>query len=49
MTTPATKKVVVLISDPLAVKWFLSDRLKMMNDQAFLDGTLLSENGYAAD
>ena len=34
---------------PLAVKWFLSDRLKMVNDQAFLDGNLLTENGYAAD
>lgn len=34
---------------PLAAKWFLSGRLKMVNDQAFLDGNLLTENGYAAD
>ena len=34
---------------PLAAKWFLSGRLKMVNDQAFLDGSVLSENGYAAD
>jgi len=34
---------------PLAAKWFLSDRLKMVNDQAFLDNNQLTENGYAAD
>jgi len=34
---------------PLAAKWFLSGRLKMVNNQAFLDGNLLTENGYAAD
>jgi phosphoribosylglycinamide formyltransferase-1 len=34
---------------PLAAKWFLSDRLEMVNDHAFLDGNRLTKNGYAAD
>ena len=34
---------------PLAAQWFLSERLKMVNNQAELDGELLPENGYAAD
>ena len=34
---------------PLAAQWFLSERLKMVNNQAVLDGKVLPENGYAAD
>lgn len=34
---------------PLAVQWFLSGRLSMVNNQAELDGVILPENGYAAD
>ena len=34
---------------PLAAQWFLSERLKMVNNQAVLDGNILPENGYAAD
>jgi phosphoribosylglycinamide formyltransferase-1 len=34
---------------PLAAQWFLSGRLKMVNNQAELDGQLLPKNGYAAD
>ena len=34
---------------PLAAQWFLSERLKMVNNQAELDGEVLPENGYAAD
>jgi phosphoribosylglycinamide formyltransferase-1 len=34
---------------PLAAQWFLSGRLKMVNNQALLDGNTLPENGYAAD
>ena len=34
---------------PLAAQWFLSGRLMMVDNQATLDGTILPENGYAAD
>ncbi|MDP5029147.1 phosphoribosylglycinamide formyltransferase [Paraglaciecola sp.] len=34
---------------PLVVKWFCQDRLTMHNNKAFLDGTELEEQGYAAD
>lgn len=34
---------------PLVAKWFLSDRLQMINNQAILDCHCLPENGYAAD
>ncbi|MCW8994355.1 MAG: phosphoribosylglycinamide formyltransferase [Psychromonas sp.] len=34
---------------PLAAQWFLSSRLKMVNNQAVLDGNLLPQDGYAAD
>jgi phosphoribosylglycinamide formyltransferase-1 len=34
---------------PLAAQWFLTERLKMVNNQAQLDGNILPENGYAAD
>jgi phosphoribosylglycinamide formyltransferase-1 len=32
---------------PLVVAWFCVDRLKMINNQAILDGQLLEEMGYA--
>jgi len=34
---------------PLVVRWFLSGRLIMINNQAVLDGSVLPDNGYAAD
>ena len=34
---------------PLAAQWFLSERLKMIDNQAVLDDNVLPENGYAAD
>lgn len=34
---------------PLVVQWFLSGRLTMIDHQAVLDGSVLPENGYAAD
>ena len=34
---------------PLAAQWFLTERLKMVNHQAVLDGKVLPEDGYAAD
>lgn len=34
---------------PLVVQWFLSGRLTMINNQAVLDGSVLPDNGYAAD
>lgn len=34
---------------PLVVKWFCQDRLIMLNNKAFLDGTELEEQGYAAN
>lgn len=34
---------------PLAVQWFLSGRLSMINNHAVLDGLILPVNGYAAD
>ena len=32
---------------PLVVKWFIEDRLKLIENQAYLDGKLLPPNGYA--
>ncbi|MDC8831173.1 phosphoribosylglycinamide formyltransferase [Alteromonas gilva] len=32
---------------PLVVHWFCSDRLKMNNNKALLDGKVLPDNGYA--
>ncbi|MDO5054514.1 MAG: phosphoribosylglycinamide formyltransferase [Pasteurella oralis] len=34
---------------PLVVKWFVEDRLKLINGQAFLDHQLLPAQGYAAE
>jgi len=34
---------------PLAIQWFLSGRLSMVNNHALLDGLILPANGYAAD
>jgi phosphoribosylglycinamide formyltransferase-1 len=34
---------------PLAIQWFLTNRLKMQDGKALLDGNVLPENGYAAD
>ena len=34
---------------PLAAQWFLSDRLKMVTNQAVLDGNVLPAHGYADD
>ncbi|MEI6897730.1 MAG: phosphoribosylglycinamide formyltransferase [Psychromonas sp.] len=34
---------------PLVAQWFLSGRLTMQDNNAILDGTLLPEQGYAAD
>ena len=34
---------------PLVVKWFCSNRLKMKNNKAVLDGVVLDEQGYAAE
>ncbi len=34
---------------PLVISWLADERLKMMNNRAFLDGNILSEQGYAAD
>ena len=34
---------------PLAAQWFLSNRLKMIDNQAELDGAILPAHGYAAD
>lgn len=34
---------------PLVVKWFVEDRLKLINRQAFLDNQLLPAQGYAAE
>ncbi|WP_439238798.1 phosphoribosylglycinamide formyltransferase [Lonepinella sp. BR2919] len=34
---------------PLVVKWFVDDRLKEIDGQAYLDGQLLSPQGYAID
>lgn len=34
---------------PLVAQWFLSNRLRMVNSQAVLDGNILPKNGYAAD
>jgi phosphoribosylglycinamide formyltransferase-1 len=34
---------------PLAIQWFLSGRLSMLNNHALLDGLILPANGYAAD
>jgi phosphoribosylglycinamide formyltransferase-1 len=34
---------------PLVVKWFCQDRLIMLNNKAFLDGSELEEQGYAAN
>ncbi|ABM02907.1 formyltetrahydrofolate-dependent phosphoribosylglycinamide formyltransferase [Psychromonas ingrahamii 37] len=34
---------------PLAIQWFLSGRLSMVNSHALLDGLILPANGYAAD
>jgi phosphoribosylglycinamide formyltransferase 1 len=34
---------------PLAIQWFLSGRLSMVNNHAVLDGVVLPANGYAAD
>ena len=32
---------------PLVIKWFIEDRLKLIENQAYLDGKLLPPNGYA--
>ena len=32
---------------PLVIKWFIEDRLKLIKNQAYLDGKLLPPNGYA--
>ncbi|MDF0535973.1 phosphoribosylglycinamide formyltransferase [Shewanella yunxiaonensis] len=34
---------------PLVVKWFADNRLKMVNNQAYLDGEPLGTGGYAND
>lgn len=34
---------------PLAIRWFCQNRLQQQHDQAWLDGQLLSPNGYAND
>ncbi|WP_439256579.1 phosphoribosylglycinamide formyltransferase [Lonepinella sp. BR2271] len=34
---------------PLVVKWFVDDRLKEIDGKAYLDGQLLSPQGYAID
>ena len=34
---------------PLTIKWFLQDRLKMINGKAVLDGEELGASGYATD
>ena len=34
---------------PITIKWFLEERLEMVNGKAVLDGEELAENGYAAD
>ncbi|MDP5148081.1 phosphoribosylglycinamide formyltransferase [Shewanella sp. ULN5] len=34
---------------PLVVKWFSLGRLSMNNNQAFLDGCVIGESGYAPD
>ncbi|WP_109078565.1 phosphoribosylglycinamide formyltransferase [Aggregatibacter kilianii] len=34
---------------PLAIKWFIDDRLKLVGNQAYLDGELLPAQGYAVD
>ena len=32
---------------PLVIKWFVEDRLKLIENQAYLDGEPLPPNGYA--
>ena len=32
---------------PLVIKWFIEDRLKLIENQAYLDGKQLPPNGYA--
>ena len=32
---------------PLVIKWFVEDRLKLIENQAYLDGKPLPQNGYA--
>ena len=32
---------------PLVIKWFIEDRLILIENQAYLDGKLLPPNGYA--
>lgn len=32
---------------PLVIKWFVEDRLKLIENQAYLDGKQLPPNGYA--
>ena len=32
---------------PLVIKWFIEERLKLIENQAYLDGKLLPPNGYA--
>lgn len=32
---------------PLVIKWFAEDRLKLIENQAYLDGKPLPQNGYA--
>lgn len=34
---------------PLVIKWFCQNRLEQRNEQAWLDGQLLSAQGYASD
>ncbi|MBN6066104.1 phosphoribosylglycinamide formyltransferase [Aggregatibacter actinomycetemcomitans] len=34
---------------PLAIKWFVDDRLKLLENHAYLDGELLPPQGYAVD
>ena len=34
---------------PLVVKWFSQQRLNMQNGQAYLDGNLIGQSGYAPD
>lgn len=34
---------------PLVVKWFVEDRLKLVNGRAFLDNQCLPEHGYATE
>ena len=34
---------------PLVIKWFVEDRLKLIENQAYLDGKPLPPNGYASE